>query len=337
MAIDFLGSQVQFADHLRPIWEALPEETRGQFHTLVPPYRAIHKRGRVARANKLPDLVCVSAIGDLKRLSARRKAARLDSGSIVRYRPYVPLVLFEHGVGFSFHGDGHKNGSYAGGVERNAAVCLPATNSYVQAANQQAYPEIPSPIVGCPKLDSLVRIPAPKNEKPVVCVSFHWDCQVCPETRWAFSWYAPALRRLKDHPDFTLVAHGHPRMRKFWRAWYYSQGIEFIPDFEDVVRRADVYVNDASSTLYEFAATGRPVVTLNAPWYRRNIHHGLRFWEHADVGLQVEHPDDLEAVILETLASPESPARDAAVAAAYPYLGESAPRAASVLLGLLNP
>lgn len=126
-------------------------------------------------------------------------------------------------------------------------------------------------------------------------------------------------------------------MRGFWEAWYRAQSIEFIPEFEDVVRRADIYVNDSSSTLYEFAATGRPVVTLNAPWYRRDVNHGLRFWEHADVGIQVDHPDDLETAILKTIAHPDRAARDVAVEAVYPHLGQSAARAATVLLNLLDP
>ncbi len=335
VAVDFFGSQVQFIDHLRPIWDALPEQYRGKFHTAIPPYRQVYNRGRASRST-LPDLVCVSAIGDLKKVSVRRNPVRIE-GSLVRYQPLAPTVLFEHGAGFSFHGSGHNNGSYAGGSERNSALCLPATNSYVQSANQKAYPHIPSPIVGCPKLDRLVKIPHPKNDRPVVCVSFHWDCKVCPETRWAFSWYGSALRQLSQHPQFELVAHGHPRMRGFWEAWYRAQSIEFIPEFEDVVRRADIYVNDSSSTLYEFAATGRPVVTLNAPWYRRDVNHGLRFWEHADVGIQVDHPDDLETAILKTIAHPDRAARDVAVEAVYPHLGQSAARAATVLLNLLDP
>ena len=50
--------------------------------------------------------------------------------------------------------------------------------------------------------------------------------------------------------------------------FYEAHGIEYVPDFDDVLRRADVYACDNSSTLYEFASTGRPVVVLNAPWYR---------------------------------------------------------------------
>lgn len=337
-AIDFLATQVQFADHLRPIYEALPEEVRGEFFDgkTIPPYRHLANGGQ-AKRRQLPSMCVVSAIGDLKKVAVRRRPI-IVGGTVLRYQPWVPTVLFEHGAGFSFHGSGNTNASYAGGIERNGALALPATNDYVARANREAYPHVPSPIVGCPKLDALVRIPAPVNERPVVCVSFHWDCHVCPETRWAFSHFGAAVANLKGRPEFELVAHGHPRMRSFWRKWYGTHGIEFIEDFEDVVRRADVYVNDSSSTLYEFAAMGRPVVVMNSPHYRRHIHHGLRFWEHSDVGYNADTPAQLLPAIKRALKDPpaQQARRAAAVEAVYPYLGESVPRAAQLLLDLLQ-
>jgi hypothetical protein len=59
-----------------------------------------------------------------------------------------------------------------------------------------------------------------------------------------------------------------------------------VASLREVQRRAAVYVCDNSSSMYEFAATGRPVVVLDLPegrikgiGYRRNINHGLRFWD----------------------------------------------------------
>jgi len=115
---------------------------------------------------------------------------------------------------------------------------------------------------------------------------------------------------------------------------YYRQcGIEPVWDFEEVMERADLYVNDCSSTLYEFCVTGKPVIILNAPWFRRGVHTGIRFWEYTDVGPMVNEPEELLGAITAMLSDPGKmqQERERAVADLYPYLGESAKRAATVI------
>jgi len=34
-------------------------------------------------------------------------------------------------------------------------------------------------------------------------------------------------------------------------------------------------------------------VILNPPWYRRDMEWGMRFWDYADTGPNVEHPADM--------------------------------------------
>lgn len=342
MRYGFIAGMVQFEDHLRPLYDGLPEENQGGFVTGRQPFRVV---GNVMRFDRRDDpahalqnavgMVCVASISDLKRVS-RMSNVVTGQGHRPRFTPHVPTVLFEHGVGYSFHGDPkkRKQASYAGGWGREHLLGLPATNRWVSEPNRLAYPKVPSPIIGCPKLDHMVGVRT-NNPRPVVCVAFHWDCKVAPETRWAFPHYQEALvelARVADVEGFDLVAHGHPRERRTWQHWYPKHGIEFIPTFEEVIRRADVYLNDSSSTLYEFASTGRPVVVLNAPWYRRGVNHGLRFWEHADVGLQVDQPSGLLPAILRTLEDdPCAEARAAAIDEIYPYLGRSIPRTIEVL------
>ena len=112
----------------------------------------------------------------------------------------------------------------------------------------------------------------------MVAVSFHWNYHGIPEMRSAFDWYSKAVVELAK--EVTVIGHGHPK-RKDLPDWYRAHGIEYVPNFFEVLRRADVYACDNSTTLFEFASTGRPVVVLNAPWYRQEANHGLRFWDAA--------------------------------------------------------
>lgn len=290
---------------------------RGRF--CVPEHLTEHVRGLGVDPAPLECLpvgrgpVAVAAYADLRPLA---KAGR-------------HLILFEHGAGFTF---GVSHPAYAGGLRERAAVRLFACpNGWAERANARAIPGAHTAIVGCPKLDELSTLPAPHNREPVVCISFHWECNVAPETRSAYAHFAAALPDLAAR--YKLIGHAHPRAAAAMREVFDALGVEFVADFTEVCRRADLYVNDASSTLYEFAALDRPVVVLNAPHYRRDKHLGLRFWDAADVGVQCDEPGDLAAAVAAALNdSPQQAQRRAdAVQLVYPYLGSAAPRAATVL------
>lgn len=141
------------------------------------------------------------------------------------------------------------------------------------------------------------------GDPPVVAVSFHWNYHGIPEMRSAFDWYRNAVAELpRSH---TVIGHAHPKRRDLAR-WYADHDIEYVASFDDVIARADVYVSDNTSTLFEFAATGRPVVVLNAPWYRRDVDHGLRFWAAAGVGINVDQPASMAAGVADAIDDPAS-------------------------------
>lgn len=94
-------------------------------------------------------------------------------------------------------------------------------------------------------------------------------------------------------------------MWSWFRTFWPRLKVPFLLSFDEVLEQADLYVTDNSSTLMEFASTSRPVLVLNAPWYRRDVHHGLRFWD-AIPGMQVDEPGDLlEGIKLALDDSPE--------------------------------
>jgi CDP-glycerol glycerophosphotransferase (TagB/SpsB family) len=106
-----------------------------------------------------------------------------------------------------------------------------------------------------------------------------------------------------------------------------------VPRFEDVCRRADVYVCDNSSTLFEFAATGRPVVLLNSAAWPKGRGPGLRFWEAAGVGVQVDRPADLGDAVQRAIElwGPDVRARQAALDIVYAFRSGAAERAVAAI------
>jgi CDP-glycerol glycerophosphotransferase (TagB/SpsB family) len=65
-----------------------------------------------------------------------------------------------------------------------------------------------------------------------------------------------------------------------------------------VFLNADILFVDNSSIGMEFMSLGRPVVWMNAPWYRRDVHHGGRFWTWAEDALTVDDPQAILATNL---------------------------------------
>jgi hypothetical protein len=249
-----------------------------------------------------------------------------------------PLILMEHGVGLTFNDKNGKTISgYGGGEgERTQVSLFMAPNEYIAKKTRATFPNAEQVVIGTPKLDPWAStFNSPKRkvpEKPVICFSFHWDgSAVAPEAGNAWEYYRRHFVEVQK--TFKVIGHGHPKILDRLTPVYNKLGIPVYKDFEDVMEIADLYVNDASSTLYEFCVTNKPVVVLNAPWFRRNFYHGIRFWDYSDIGVVCNKPENLLTSIHQALEDPTDirNRRRQYVKELYPNLGCAAEVAAKSL------
>jgi hypothetical protein len=302
--IHFLASQRHYAEHLLPIWEALDPDERGWFiATSRDAWRWLGARGVSARLHrgtmpmrrtlldgKQPPWV-VASYSDLVSLGPRRRA-----------------VLVEHGAGQHYGGDGGTAATlpyHAGGTERGTVDCFLCPNEVVAYRNANVYPNARALAVGCPKLDSYRSDPA---DRDAVVFAWHWQpplAQSVPESGSAFPEYAVEVEALASSGRWPVVGHGHPRGWSHFESFYRGAGIEPVRELRDALARARVLVADNTSAMWEAAALDVPVVVVNSKRYRRDVDHGLRFWEFADVGPQVDDPTQLADAIERALDADE--------------------------------
>lgn len=315
--IDALACEPQFLDHLAPIWHLLRPPHRGRF--LVAPNLLDRARDKGIDAESMD----VRALQSTPQKPPNRDGhpaliASIGDAKLGRRLGYGPFAFLEHGAGQTY-GTGPAHSSYAGGPERQDHELVMVPGTYSAEKWQRAYPGARVEVVGCPKLDTLPR--KDRTDPPTVAISFHWPASV------AISGYAGTA--LADYMNvlpnlakaFKVIGHAHPkgdwpeRMQRIYR----RAGIPFVADFEDVCRQADIYVCDNSSTIFEFAATGRPVVLLNAKYWKRPHGPGLRFWDAAHVGLNVDRPEDLVATVRRALEDPTEVQADREDALSFVY------------------
>lgn len=254
-------------------------------------------------------------------------------------------VLCEHGAGQSYVDPRLPADSpWRGGRGRaQGRLLFLAPGSLIAERHQAAHPQIPVRQIGCPVLDAWYgRVWQHRGPHVRVCISSHWDCRTLPETRSAWPWIRDHLGDLASHPEIEMLGHYHPHEAKCGTldaklADYAGHNIPVLHSWDEVLGTADVFVSDNSSTLYEFAGTGRPVVCLHPPWYRRSARHGLRFYRHVP-GLQVDVPGALLNTVLAAIDDPEPVRmqRERAVKAAYVGLdGRSSQRAVDAIRELV--
>lgn len=240
---------------------------------------------------------------------------------------YSRIVRMEHGIGQSYT---LPYPGYPGGKGNDEVGLFLTPNEHAAQRWRQEYPRTRVEVVGCPKLDWLPRRYPPSGAGPVIAFAFHFDLYLCPETRSALPWFRPAIELVAR--TWPVVGHGHPR-RSDLAKMYAKEGVTYVPRFDDVCRTADVLVGDNTSVLYEFASTGRPVVVMNAPVYRRHVRHGLRFWDAAQIGVMVEAPEGVPDAISRALEvwKDDVASREAALDLAYAFRSGAPERASEAI------
>lgn len=318
--IEAIASLPHYADHLAPVHLALGDDA-GAFWTTddatasrVASYgieaRPLPPRALLGRRNRRtapPALVASSA----------------DAG-IARRHHFGYLVRMEHGAGQSYAGIQHP--AYAGGTGQRDVALFLCPNDHSARRWRAAYPRADVEVIGSPFAETL---PPPDPGAHRVGITFHWTGRLWPELRSALPHYAPALADLAR--AYPVLGHHHPRADDVGAA-YAEAGIEVETDYRAWLAASAVVIGDNTSALYEAALT-RPVVVLDAPWYRRTVEHGLRFWQAADVGVRISDPADLIDAVAVALADPPRLARgrDTALSAVYAHRTGAAQRAAAVI------
>lgn len=294
MRVHAYASTAAYAEHITPVFAALPEGIRG---VMFAPRNGIAD-GAAAPPRVWPDgLYLIAGYADTITLPDR------------------PYVYIEHGAGQVYDGAGdagRSHPSYSAGRLPGRPVAFLVPNMTVGARRRMSHPDARVFAVGCPKLDTVAQ---PPRSGTTIGWTWHWDCTLVPETRSAFpAWkqHMPGVVDALRRHDLHVVGHAHPRCHRSvlgaWRAW----GVPTAATSAEFLAASSVVVADNTSVLYEAAALGTPVVAVNAPWYRRDVHHGLRFWEFP--GPTCDTPDELVAAVVDAATTDPWRSERAAVA-----------------------
>lgn len=316
MAVHAFVSWPHYADHIAPIWQQIPEKHRGQFvvgsHSQRSRMRARgieavlpRQAGLTARAMQSKGPIIVASFSDLQKMGKR------------------PAVFVEHGAGQTYVlDDGRIHGGYSGGVGRSSVGLFICPNRMVMQANRKEYPDASFAVVGSPRLDDLweARNVSEGPDRETLAISFHWECRVVREAGSAFSEFRdaipPFVRRLQNY-GIDVVGHGHPKAFSDLKPWWQSQGVKVEAEWEHVVEIADAYMVDNSSTIFEAAALDIPILLMESKRWRREVYHGMRFWDHSNVGPSVTPESDLDAAFAESLSDKWSSVREQVARTVY--------------------
>lgn len=312
------GTQPHYTNHIAPIYLGLPEEVRGNFYArFAAADKAVQWGITPARSRKFKqkEVVVVASFED--------------------YRASAPasIIFVNHGIGQTY--SGLDLGSYTGGRGRERTILFLGPSRRDAMNSRATYPHIPAAAVGVPYLDRFAGRPKPEGR--FIAISSHVDVRVCAETRSAFPEFRDAIRNLALTQPGRIIGHAHPKAMRKLEPFWKTLPVMWEPDWLKVLDLASLYVSDNSSTLYEAAAIGMPVLCMNSKHYRRDVEHGLRFWE-AVPGLEVDLPAEFENSVNLAMADPPTlqERRARAVQEAYSGLvdGKATERAVQAILDI---
>lgn len=331
MVVDVYASHWHYLDHIEPIWHALPDQVRGDVlitnsklrrHPLV-----VDADGRRydSRTRRRVSRVLIAGAPDLS------ETKRNGWG----------IALMEHGVGQTY--EGVSNLSYAGSPGRDRVGLFVCPNDRVADRNERLY-RGRSVTTGCPRLDVLsdARRRQGRTQTPTLALCWHWqNMRAGPEGGWAFDQFMESMVTLRSIWPGHIIGTSHPRSWPHVLTPYRQAGIEPVERWADVVARADVLSFDNTSAGFEAAALGIPVVLCERSTWRRDVAHGLRFWEYSDIGPTVRADVDSRSLAhrwaesatdaLEDENGAYARRREAMADDLFPHRGEAAKRAAAAL------
>jgi len=313
MRVTGFATLPHYRAHIAPILAAIPVESRGAL---------------VDHVDGAPDEgpVIVAGFSDLAKLKGPR-----------------PIVYVEHGAGQTYVPDGGyvaRHPCYSGSTHHlfkrvSLFVCPNAT---VATRWREVHPATPAVAVGCPRLDRWHPTAGRDSGGPLtVGWTWHWGADIgVKEATSAYPYYRDALPRIVADvrsSGVDVIGHAHPRAHSVFADVWESCGVQWVEDPDRLFESCDLLVADNTSLLYEFASLNRPVVALNAPWYRRRVEHGLRFWSDVP-GIQADSPGTVADSIVEALTDPAevAAARQATIRRVYAHVdGNAAARAAAAI------
>jgi len=244
-------------DHLEAIWKHLPDEIRGS------KIQSVHVR----RHSNPDDLVLIAGFGDLKLADDRR------------------VVFVEHGAGQRYVDlDERRQQYYGGPYPDNVIAYLGPRQSCVDSVG------LPGFAICAPVCDPYELM----GEERVCAITWHWRARrVCPEADTALPHYIEHLGAIVERlrvNGWEVLGHRHPRLRTAMTMWE-NLDVDEV-SVTEVRERAELLISDNTSLAYEMAYLGRRNIVLNAPWYRRDVEHGLRFWSNP-AGPMMDDADEL--------------------------------------------